>query len=59
LVRGGLGFKIKDPKIVFSGEALLIVGCSIIIHADEDNDTNTPVNGGSGAQVGCGIIELR
>ena len=34
-----------------------ITGRSIIIHANEDNYTNTPVNGGSGTRIACGIIE--
>jgi superoxide dismutase, Cu-Zn family len=34
-----------------------IVGRSIIIHANEDNYTNTPVNGGSGGRIACGLIQ--
>jgi len=33
-----------------------IVGRSIIIHANEDNYTDTPPNGGSGARIACGEI---
>jgi Cu-Zn family superoxide dismutase len=57
--RGSSFQKSKTQKIVLSGGALSVVGRSIIVHANEDNYTNTPANGGSGARVGCGIIELR
>jgi Cu-Zn family superoxide dismutase len=33
-----------------------IVGRSIVVHANEDNYTDTPPNGGSGARVACGEI---
>jgi Cu-Zn family superoxide dismutase len=33
-----------------------IVGRAIVIHANEDNYTDTPTNGGSGARVACGEI---
>ncbi len=33
-----------------------ILGRAIIIHANEDNYTDEPVNGGSGARVECGEI---
>ncbi|MEO8437484.1 MAG: superoxide dismutase family protein [Chloroflexota bacterium] len=31
-------------------------GSAFIIHANPDNQTNTPVNGGSGARVACAIV---
>jgi Cu-Zn family superoxide dismutase len=34
-----------------------IVGRSIVIHANADNYTDTPPNGGSGARVACGEID--
>jgi Cu-Zn family superoxide dismutase len=34
-----------------------IVGRSIVIHANPDNFTDTPPNGGSGARVACGEID--
>jgi Cu-Zn family superoxide dismutase len=33
-----------------------IVGKSIVIHANPDNYTDTPPNGGSGARIACGEI---
>lgn len=33
-----------------------IVGRAIIIHANVDNYTDTPMNGGSGARIACGEI---
>ena len=35
---------------------LNIVGRSIVIHANPDNFTDTPPNGGSGARIACGEI---
>ena len=43
--------------LTVSGGVRSIVGRSIIIHANEDNYTNTPVNGGSSTRIGCGVIE--
>jgi superoxide dismutase, Cu-Zn family len=51
--------KSKTQKINLVGGALSVVGRSIIIHANEDNYTNTPANGGSGARIGCGVIEAN
>jgi len=34
-----------------------VIARSIIIHANQDNYTNTPVNGGSAGRIGCGVIE--
>lgn len=33
-----------------------IIGHSIVIHANEDQFTNEPANGGSGARIACGVI---
>ncbi len=46
----------KTQKINLAGGALSVVGKAIIIHANEDNYTNTPANGGSGGRVACGVI---
>jgi superoxide dismutase, Cu-Zn family len=51
--------KTATQKINLAGGALSIVGKTVIIHANEDNYTNTPANGGSGARVACGIIEAN
>lgn len=34
-----------------------LVGKTVILHANADNYTDTPVNGGSGARIACGVIE--
>lgn len=34
-----------------------LVGKTVILHANPDNYTDTPVNGGSGARIACGVIE--
>jgi superoxide dismutase, Cu-Zn family len=51
--------KASTQKIKLAGGALSVVGRSIIIHANEDNYTNTPANGGSGARVACGVIQAN
>jgi superoxide dismutase, Cu-Zn family len=56
---GGSFQKVLTQKITLSGGALSVVGKTIIIHANEDNYTNTPANGGSGARVACGLIEAN
>jgi superoxide dismutase, Cu-Zn family len=32
---------------------------TIMVHANEDNYTNEPVNGGSGDRIACGVITLQ
>lgn len=34
-----------------------LVGKTVILHANQDNYTDTPPNGGSGARIACGVIE--
>jgi Cu/Zn superoxide dismutase len=34
-----------------------LVGKTVVLHANPDNYTDTPANGGSGARIGCGVIE--
>jgi Cu-Zn family superoxide dismutase len=55
-VNGSTFQKARTQKIKLAGGALSVVGKTIIIHALEDNYTNTPANGGSGARVACGVI---
>lgn len=45
-------------KLQVSG-ANSIVGRAIIIHANPDNYTDTPPNGGAGARIACGEIGAR
>ncbi len=51
--------KTATQKINLAGGTLSVVGKTVIIHANEDNYTNTPANGGSGARVACGLIEAN
>ena len=34
-----------------------LVGKTVILHANPDNYTDTPANGGSGPRIACGVIE--
>ncbi len=34
-----------------------LVGRTVVLHANKDNYTDTPANGGSGPRVACGVIE--
>jgi superoxide dismutase, Cu-Zn family len=36
-----------------------LAGRTIMIHANEDNYTNEPKNGGSGDRIACGVITLQ
>lgn len=45
-------------RITLTPGSSSIVGRSIIIHANEDQFTNDPVNGGSGGRIACGVITL-
>lgn len=49
---------ITTKMTVAEGETSL-VGRSIMVHANEDNYTNEPANGGSGDRIACGVIELQ
>ena len=54
--RGGMGgLTYFDPRVQLTG-ANTIVGRSIVIHANADNYTDTPPNGGSGDRIACGEI---
>ena len=46
-----------DDKLSVVPGPTNIVGRSIVIHANADNYTDTPPNGGSGARVACGEID--
>jgi Cu-Zn family superoxide dismutase len=48
-----------DAKLSVSPGPTNIVGRSIVIHANADNFTDTPPNGGSGARIACGEIGGR
>jgi superoxide dismutase, Cu-Zn family len=43
---------------VVEGETSL-AGRTIIVHANEDNYTDEPKNGGSGDRIACGVITLQ
>jgi Cu-Zn family superoxide dismutase len=45
-----------DARFSVHPGPLDIVGRSIVVHANEDNYTDTPPNGGSGPRVACGEI---
>ena len=36
-----------------------LVGKTVILHANPDNYTDEPVNGGSGARIACGVIKAE
>ncbi len=36
-----------------------LAGRTLMIHANEDNYTNEPKNGGSGERIACGVIRLQ
>jgi Cu-Zn family superoxide dismutase len=46
------------PKLTVREGMMSVVGRSLIIHANEDNYTNEPKNGGSGERIACGVIGL-
>ena len=36
-----------------------LVGKTVVLHANADNYTDNPPNGGSGARIACGVIETQ
>ena len=34
-----------------------LIGKTIVVHENPDNYTDSPVNGGSGGRIGCGVIQ--
>jgi Cu-Zn family superoxide dismutase len=53
---GNASISFYDPKLSVLDGPTNIVGRSIIIHANPDNYTDMPMNGGSGGRVECGEI---
>lgn len=45
-------------KMTVSEDPTSLLGRTIMIHANEDNYTNEPKNGGSGDRIACGVIGL-
>jgi Cu-Zn family superoxide dismutase len=35
-----------------------IIGKPVVLHSHSDNLTDTPVNGGSGGRLACGVLEM-
>lgn len=35
-----------------------LAGKTVVVHANQDNYTDSPANGGSGGRIGCGVIQL-
>ncbi len=54
---GSLEFTTK--KLTVASGPLSVIGGAVVIHANEDNYTNTPALGGSGARLACGAIYSR
>jgi superoxide dismutase, Cu-Zn family len=47
----------KTDRVTFNATSLFDTdGTAFIIHANPDNQTNTPVNGGSGARIACAVV---
>jgi Cu-Zn family superoxide dismutase len=53
---GNAATSFYDPKLSVLDGPTNIVGRSIVIHANPDNYTDMPMNGGSGKRVECGEI---
>jgi superoxide dismutase, Cu-Zn family len=49
---------ITTKMTVAEGETS-VLGRALMIHANEDNYTNEPKNGGSGDRIACGVIGLQ
>lgn len=47
---------ISARTLTVTAGVLSVVGHSVIVHANEDNHTDTPALGGSGARIACGVI---
>jgi Cu-Zn family superoxide dismutase len=48
-----------DKNVTLSPGPRSIAGKAIVIHAKEDNYTDAPPVGGSGARIACGIVEAK
>jgi Cu-Zn family superoxide dismutase len=47
----------KTDRVALSATSLLDAdGTAFIIHANPDNQTNTPANGGSGSRIACAVV---
>lgn len=44
------------PHLTVTEGEMSVTGRALIIHANEDNYTNEPKNGGSGERIACGVV---
>ncbi|MGL4610842.1 MAG: superoxide dismutase family protein [Trueperaceae bacterium] len=49
---------LSTPKMTVAEGDTSLVGRTIMVHANEDNYSNEPKNGGSGDRIACGVINL-
>ncbi len=49
--------ELTDRRIDLGLDSTGIMGKAVVLHADADNLTNTPANGGSGARLACAVLE--
>lgn len=49
----------STTKMTVSEGPTSLLGRAIMLHANEDNYTNEPKNGGSGDRIACGVIALQ
>jgi Cu-Zn family superoxide dismutase len=56
-VEGRGSLNAKTDRVTLSATSVFDAdGTAFIIHANPDNQTNTPVNGGSGPRIACAVV---
>jgi superoxide dismutase, Cu-Zn family len=56
---GAASVTFTTTKMTLAEGPTSLVGRAIMIHANEDNYTNEPKNGGSGDRIACGVISSQ
>jgi len=57
--RGRAKLVLTTKQLTVAAGPRSVAGRAIVLHANPDNLTNEPANGGSGPRVACGLIEAK
>ena len=57
--KGNGKLELYTRRLALGSDSTGVAGHAIVLHANNDNLTDHPENGGSGARIACGVFEAR